>query len=60
MKVSRSLVDCSVHSQTHSHQRVGRELVCVMVKYLKVRFTILPETTSCELSLETLLATVHL
>ena len=27
MKVSRSLVDCSVHSETHSHQRVGRELV---------------------------------
>ena len=51
MKVSRSLVDCSVHSQTHSHQRVGRELVCEMVKYLKVRFTILPETISCELSL---------
>ena len=59
MKVSRSLVDCSVHSDTHSHQRVGRELVCEMVKYLKVRFTILPETISCELSLETLLVTVH-
>ena len=43
MKVSRSLVDCSVHSETHSHQRVGRELVCEIVKYLKVRF-ILPET----------------
>ena len=26
MKVSRSLVDCSVRSETHSHQRVGREL----------------------------------
>ena len=35
MKVSRSLVDCSVHSETHSHQRVGRELVSEMVKILE-------------------------
>ena len=33
MEVSRSLVDCSVHSETHSNQRVGRELVCEMVLY---------------------------
>ena len=26
MKVSRLLVDCSVHSETPSYQRVGREL----------------------------------
>ena len=59
MKVSRSLVDCSVHSETHSHQRVGRELVCEMVKILESNIHCLPETISCELSLETMLATVH-
>ena len=60
MKVSRSLVDCSIHSETHSHQRVGRELACEMVKYLKVTFYYLPETISSELSLETVLTTLHL
>ena len=59
MKVSRSLVNCSVHSETHSHQRVGRELVSEMVKVLESNIYSLPETISCELSLETLLATVH-
>ena len=59
MKVSRSLVNCSVHSETHSHQRVGRELVSEMVKVLESNIYCLPETISCELSLETLLATVH-
>ena len=61
MKVSRSLVDCSVHSETHSHQRVGRELVSEMVKYYYYNAAIhyLPVIFSCELSLETLLSTVH-
>ena len=26
MEVSRTLVHCPVHSETHSHQREGREL----------------------------------
>ena len=59
MKVSRSLVDCSVHSETHSHQRVGRELVGETVKILESNIHCLPETISCELSLENRLATVH-
>ena len=64
MKVSRSLVDGSVHSETPSHQRVQRELRCEMVNkhevILIMTISDLP-TTFCaaELSLETLLATVH-
>ena len=60
MKVSRSLVDCSVHSETHSHQRVGRELVGEMVKNIdNVAIHFLPVTNNCKLSLETLLATLQ-
>ena len=36
MKVSRSLVDCSVRSETHSHQMVGRELQDYTLQVRKV------------------------